>query len=358
MKLVTLSPSDPEFNEYLDGELLSGQRAVALNSLNDGKVRTRVTFKTQEPLSFKSQMKYLIKTFRVRQWPQVLTPLLVLISFFQLNDLNWRADISLVVLIGILFGYSAANMLGDYLDYRQGWDSVRSQAYSALTQGRLTSKSIKSVILFFAVVCIVCAIVLVTALDSLFFAVLMVASLLVYFWTQKPFRFKYRMGGEWVVFFLLGPLLSIGYSVAIVGKASTESFLIGVSFGALVLFQHLLLQFKQIMTASRCRHRSIMVSLGFDGAKKYVLGVWSLVGASTLIYQFAYIGWDWLVVFFAYIVFAGFKLYIKLKYVESPLGGRTRNFIHLANNLSIGLYFIWVSQSLWFFVLSGLFNAN
>lgn len=362
MKFETLLPSDERFKHYLNGSLNSGSKVVAVHSLNHGYPKTRVTFEVlrvglnhHTPIGF---AKAFLESLRARYWIFVLLPLLSYLSFCQVDGVVWRPDVALLVTLGIIFGFSSLAQLSDILDYQKGWDYSKPQDYTVLTKGWLTVAELKKSVIFGLSVSFLVLLFFIISLPINFLLLSAGALVVILFWLKSPFSLKYKVGGEIVVYLLLGPILMAGYALAIVGQVFPEDILLGSLFGLSSMFVYQLKRFFYLMPESRSKLCTTFVYLGFDKSKLYLLSLYSTLVLLTSSYQIFYHGWEWGALH-ALTGAAGIFLFNKrLGKTVSPLGQNICQLQAVGRGLIFISYSLWILQSTWYFVISGLFYAN
>jgi 1,4-dihydroxy-2-naphthoate octaprenyltransferase len=361
MRFQTLSPNDKDFKLYLDGQVSAENRAIKVNSLNDGYQKSKITFEIVDSRHLLDRPPFLfafLESLRVRYWIFVLLPLFVYLSFCQVDGVNWRFDMAILVILGSLFAFSSTAQLSDILDYQKGWDQIKPQDYTVLTKGWLCVLDLKKSVAFGLLVTLGIAVIMLVTLPTSFFALFIVVLFLALAWIQPPFELKYKTGGEIVIYLLLGPLLMTGFALAITGNVVFEDIILGSLFGLSSMFLYQLKRFQYLMPESRSKLSTTFVRLGFDKSKTYLL---ILIGAFLLLtaaYQFFFHGWEWAGVH-GLVGFIGIYVFkLRLKKTHSPLGHNVRKMQQIGRSLIFISYSIWILQSIWYFVIGGLFYAN
>jgi len=362
MRFKTCTFQDPELKTYLNGALPNGDVAVQINSLNDSMTKSQVTFEIFEKGVDRVQRPHFIFCFleslRIRYWVFILLPLLSYLSFLSLDGIQWRADVALLVLFGALFGFSSLAQLSDILDYKNGWDRTKPQDYTVLSKGWLTATDIKKSVVFGLVISFIIGTFLIWMLPFQFLALFGMAVGLVYIWIRPPFEFKYRIGGELIIYLLLGPILIVGFAIATVGKVYLEDVFLGSIFGLSAMFLYQLKRFQYLMSESRSQIYTTLVRLGFDRSKHYLLFIFIVLCLLTVGYQFFFHGFEWGFVYLIVSIICSYCLLQKLGQTVSPLGRNVYQLQSVGKSLTNLLYSLWILQSTWYIVISGLFYAN
>jgi 4-hydroxybenzoate polyprenyltransferase len=177
-------------------------------------------------------------------------------------------------------------------------------------------------------------------------------------WTQPPFELKYKIGGEIVIYLLLGPLLLTGLAMAIRGKVFFEDILLGSLFGLSAMFMYQLKRFQYLMPESRARLPTTFVKIGFDRSKAYLLFLLGTLLLLTTLYQYLFHGWEWGLVHGLVGLIGIYVFKLRLQKTYSPLGSSIRLVQKVGRSLIYISYSFWILQSTWYFVITGLFYAN
>src|SRR5690606_9838850 len=88
---------------------------------------------------------------------------------------------------------------------------------------------------------------------------------------------KYRGLGELALLVLGGPMITVGFSLAVSGKFDADVFSLGLIFGFLSSYVYYLKNIEELMADFSNRHSTLAVALGFDRAKNWACrGIWIL----------------------------------------------------------------------------------
>ena len=179
-----------------------------------------------------------------------------------------------------------------------------------------------------------------------------------FLWLRPPLELKYRLGGEFVIYLLLGPMLLVGFAVAITSEVFVEDVVLGSIFGLSAMFLYQLKRFQYLMSESRSHVLTTFVRLGFDKSKSYLLILFVTLVLLTAGYQWLFHGVEWGVIYFI-LGLASVSIFgRKLKQTVSPLGRNIWQLQTIGRSLVYIFYSAWVLQATWYFVISGLFYAN
>ncbi|MCX7982374.1 MAG: 1,4-dihydroxy-2-naphthoate octaprenyltransferase [Syntrophales bacterium] len=181
-----------------------------------------------------------------------------------LKDINWWWF--LITLIGIISLHAAANIFNDYFDTKTGVDQEDSPTVKyrphPIFAGLLTPRAliVEGFILLFtsAVIGVVAA--WFRTPHILWIGLLGV--LTSFFYTARPFHFKYRALGEVAVFLMWGPLMVEGAYAVQTGTIAIKPVIVSIPLGllvALVLFAN---NMRDIQHDSRRQIKTLGILLG------------------------------------------------------------------------------------------------
>ncbi|MFH0963340.1 MAG: prenyltransferase [Planctomycetota bacterium] len=158
-----------------------------------------------------------LRALRVFSFPLSVIPVAVAAAA-ALPPSDWRWDILLVSLLGVMTLHASGNLLNDYFDFRSGVDRKQEaddgRPGRLLVRGRLLPRDILAEA-FVALLIAAAAGAYLTWLRGpvvLAFGLTGVAGL--YAYTGPPFHLKYRALGEPLIFLVFGPLLMLGAAYA------------------------------------------------------------------------------------------------------------------------------------------------
>lgn len=165
---------------------------------------------------------------------QVLGPACAVLfyGFYKSWEISWALVVS--SLLGTLLFQIAVNALNDVEDYLRLIDipgTIRGQGI--LQKGWLSARQLR----FFGFASLIfgglCGLPAVIQYPSVLLGIGAIGFVGVFTFSNRPFGIKYRSFGDGVIFFLLGPLLTLGFSYAFFGQADFGTGLLGMFFGFL-----------------------------------------------------------------------------------------------------------------------------
>ncbi|WII70695.1 prenyltransferase [Bdellovibrio sp. 22V] len=350
-ELITLSKNSPEFDSYLLGTFAEDKRALPVQTLNVNSASETVTFRIVSTQGIKkpSALLVLLQTFKVRSFFFVLVPLFLVLTKNIVDQTMLDPLTTLIATVGVLLAFIAVNLRNDYMDHMKGVDRVLDRSGSrAIQNGWVTAAQVKSYSSVFLLLSILCAVPLVFAFPIL--AVVIALGLAIGVWAQfkKQNSFKYRIGGEVALFVMLGPLLTVGYQLAMGAPFDQESVWIGCVWGWLVLFVVHLRNFVNILPSSQARFTNTVTWLGFDKSRRMIAGWWVLFVLFNLAYHIWFAGFYWGFYLSLVLAFISINFVLKLKAISSSVGSELRAVFRSGFYLFLLTIGLWVFECLWY----------
>lgn len=144
----------------------------------------------------------------------------------------------LLILIALIFAHASNNLINDYFDYKQGIDTSdyhRTQ-YSPhpIVSGLMTEKELLFAFFIFGFIELLIAVYLTLkcGLPVLIFAI--IGFLLSVFYVAPPLKLKYRGFGELAIFFIWGPLITVGTYYVMSSNMDFHVWLASIPYGLVV----------------------------------------------------------------------------------------------------------------------------
>lgn len=355
MELRTLSRGDVDFEKYLDGSFSRSHRAIPVDTQNLNQVCETVTFKIIPKRDLRSSQKSLLaahswfRLLKVQKFLYVVFPVfLVLVKNIVDGTLQdpWSG---IIATISLFLAFLAVSFRNDYTDHMIGVDRVSTHSGSRVIQsGLLTAKQIKNM----GDIALLCALVLaipVTLVQPrVVYWILAAFALGTFAQFQARKSFKFRIGGELLLFLLVGPLLSTGYQVALGGQVDSDSLIIGLLWGWLVMFIHELSLLVDIVVYSRAGFRNTVTVLGFDLARRVLAFWWTLFVVFYFFYHLFFGGTYWGWYFSIALILLTPRLVLKFKSVESPIGSDLLALYRTGKNYFLLAIAVWSLENLWY----------
>jgi 1,4-dihydroxy-2-naphthoate octaprenyltransferase len=352
---LTLDRRHPDFEKYIFGTFSKTERAVPVQSLNVNTLQEQVTFEIRDVKDIE-QPGFFSRTLQIlkaKNFTLVLFPLfLILVKNIFDESIE---DIDLAVMSGLaaLFLHIAVNLTNDVQDHVRGLDRLVPNAGSrALQKGWTTAQSLRRASFFY-----------------LFFgALLALPSLIQYpeiWWTVLPLAvlglagllsyragLKYRAWSEWVIFLMLGPLLTTGYQLSFGGGFDLEVVFIGVLTGWLAVFLLHLRNWQQLVISSQAQFNNSVTRFGFEKSKKFIQWWWCGFVVLFVIYHgiYAPAAWQWVVAFGSVLISTSFL--VAMSDVESPLGSRMQIAVSVGHRVVAFISLLWFFEVIWIYFIT------
>lgn len=349
MELKTFLKSDPEFRRYLSGTFSKTARALPMRSLNVGTDREEVVFKVLElrEIALPPFFRRWAAIFKLHHLLWAMVPIFLILTKSWVDEDPIDLGLALASIAGVTALLIGGNLFNDYWDHMSGVDRVHPQSSDrALQQGWVTAQATRFWAFVFLIVGIVCGLPAIFArVELLPFVAISAAGILVYgvfSWRG----FKYRWGTELAMFWLLGPLLAIGFQSAATGAWDLETFLIGWLMGWLLVFALHLKNFEHLLVNAQVGFSNTMAALGFERAKSVLEIWWVLFAVQFVIYHLSYTPslWAWSSLIPALL---SVKFLRRLRALATPAGS------HITAVVAMGRLCLWSAVAVW--LLSGLF---
>lgn len=352
-QFVTLKKSDPLFMSYLLGTFSKDERAVPTQSFYVGSAQEEVTFRIvkKEDLKKPHFLLLYLQAFRISNVLYVLVPFLLVsvknIIDHELSDFRT----ALLACWGVVLGFIAAQLRNDYLDHLKGFDRLFEKAGSrAIQKAWLTAAEVRRWSYFFLILSLCFAIPVFLKQPKV--GLLVVLSLMLTLGAQFSRRtsFKYHIGGEFLLFLLLGPLLFSGYQLSFGQPLDQEIFVLGAVWGWLLVGQIHLKNFAQIFDLSHAGFKNTINWLGFDQARGFIALWWFAFIVFFYFYHAFFAGQYWGWYLSLSLLFFSTRFFIKLKSLKSPMGSDIHKIQIIGRRLFLLTVAMWTFESLWYFL--------
>lgn len=344
LELVTLHRQDEKFQDYLRGTFSQEKRAIPISSLNAHQKTEQVTFK----IVSKSEI---VPPFLGWHWLQILkirNLLMVAFPLFLILVTALSAGASLDLRIGTLAALGsfalmiAVNLQNDFLDHLSGLDRLHPDSRIRVIQkGWVTAEQMKRWSYFYAILGFGLGLPAIIKYPDIWWIVGGVLVFGIFGLTSYRMGLRYRLWSEFSVFFLLGPVLTLGLHFSFGGIWSFQILSFGVYSGLLSLFYLHIKNFEQIMVNDQARFLNTISFLGFEKSKWMLAAYWGilLLGLMAFYLQGAEL-WSLVSqVFFA--VYFTQKFYRKLFTLRSPIGSQISEACFAAKLGILTLMAIW-----------------
>ncbi len=357
-KLITLSKKDPLFHKYLWGRLQM-EVALPIQSLNVNSENEQVTFEVHDKADIQKPSTFviLLHALKLKNLIFVLFPLYaLLVKTITVRTLDFP-DLAMLSGLAAVFLFLAVSMKNDVQDHISGLDRIHPHAGNrALKEGWMSAQELARMSTGFLILGVSLGIPAIIAFPELLVLVGSLTLFGIFALTSYSFGHKYRRISEWIVFFILGPLLSLGFQISLNGRVDMESVALGFVFGWLILFVQHLKNFEQLVVNSQAKFNSSIVTMGFEKARYFLMGWWLSFLLFFVMYHqtFAASFWTWflgLVLFASSLPFMGSLLCLK-----SPLGSDLQKIIRQGRHLFLFALTLWILENVWYLIVKVSWN--
>lgn len=348
--LVTLDRSHPDFEKYIWGTFSKTHRAIATESLNVNTDQERVTFEIRpiETISMPGFFKRWYLIFKFQNFLLVVLPLaLVFVKNFISNNID-EPILAGFSAAGALLLYAAVSLASDVQDHVRGLDRILPQNQNqALPGGWVTAHKLRKLSYMLLAGAVIMGSPALVSFPEILWTILPLAALGVVGLISYKAGLKYRTWSEWVVFLMLGPLLTVGYQLAMGADLDVGVIFIGVLTGWLAVFLLHLKNWHHMMVHSQARLNNTVARFGFEKSKKFIIIWWMLFVVLFVLYQVIYTNDEWLWMMTAMVVFCSIPVLAALSEVESPLGSKLHRAYLVGNRMAYFVMAFWLLQSFW-----------
>jgi len=341
-QFVTISNKEAEkISSYLSGTFSDDYIALPIQRTNLSFEPEQVTFQLIKKSELKKPNFFALfaLTLKFKNWLYTLFPLsCVLVLFFKKHSLDLQIkDIVQIVLsiLGIFLLHSCVSLYNDFKDHMSLSDVYLYRKGSrAIQNGWFSAHQIKKISqIFFVSAMFVLLPIAIFYWKALWPSGVLLFSILAAQYYLKSYRF-YRWVSEISVFFLVGPILTVGFAKLLHEVFNLNLFetihltkIVGLGFfsGIIAFLSHQIKDFENIFTSSQLGLKNIVTELGFDRSKLYLimLTVLLLVFLQYLLLQI----FDFKIVFFVSLAMF-FKFLWTLTSVKSPVGSDMLSLIY------------------------------
>ncbi|PWU19320.1 MAG: hypothetical protein C5B49_05960 [Bdellovibrio sp.] len=345
--LKTLTRRDSEFDSYLLGTFSTQSRAIPVQTLNANSDSELVTFQIV-PVEEIHQPPWFIKwpeVFKVRSLILVAFPIFCLLTNNLADEVPMDATLVACSVLSALFIFVGANLLNDYFDYVRGLDRIHPEQ-KPIQKGWVTAAATRAWAAVYLAVGGLLGLPAVVVQPVLLYLVALPTGVALGAWLTRLRGLRFRRGAEILVFLMAGPLLTVGFQVAVTGQADVESLWIGALTGWFAVFLVHLKNFSSLMVNAQAGFQNTIVLLGFDRSKK-MLAIWWLVlliGFSA--YQYVYALPEWFVASLVGPPLISVSFWRKLREVKSPAGSGLQKLDQLGRTVALLLVTWWTIENL------------
>ena len=146
---------------------------------------------------------------------------------------------TLLVLIALVLAHASNNLINDYFDYKQGTDTPDYErlqyAPHPIASGLMSERTLLTAFVIFGLIEL--AVGIFFFINVGVWAIIFAAAgfLLSVFYVAPPVKLKYRGAGEFAIFLIWGPLITVGTYYVITGSMDMFAWLASIPYGLVVM---------------------------------------------------------------------------------------------------------------------------
>ncbi len=286
-ELVTVDRQHPEFDKYLLGTFAKESRAIPVRSLNVSSPLEKITFeiKSLNEILRPHPLRVWAQTAKIKNIFLVLAPLIVTCLTL------WQAGPpeSLYILILAFLGASclfiSANLRSEFFDHVRGLDRIDlSRSSHSIQLGWLAAYQVRKAANLFLVLGIMSGLPVVFYAPHLLWLGAFIFLIGVWEFSSSRLGFKYRAGGEFLAFWLFGPLLTGGMAMALHAELLPAIY-VGFVSGWLTTFVLHCKNLQKLLISSQAGVSNWVTRWGFEKSKKG-MSLWLLLSYIIVISTF------------------------------------------------------------------------
>lgn len=352
--LRTLSRTDADFSSYLLGTFSETERAIPLQTLNANSQSEQVTFQivSIKDISQPSFFKKWIEVFKFRSFLLVGFPIFAILTKNLIDDVEMDPIVTLSSVFGCFAILIGANLLNDYFDHMRGLDRIHpDQQRKPIQKGWVTAQATKNWALVYLILGIVLGIPAVFLEPTLLWLIAIPTAVALGAWLTRQKGLKFRRGAEYLIFLLTGPLLTVGFQLAISGEIDPEACWIGVLTGWFAVFLVHIKNFECLMVNAQAGLESTVVRLGFDKSRRLLAIWWGLFLLNFAIFHAVYAMTEWSIASFLLPPIVSYSFFKKLYSLSSPAGSEMKQFAKIARSVAVVVLGWWLVENFWLLLM-------
>jgi 1,4-dihydroxy-2-naphthoate octaprenyltransferase len=225
--------------------------------------QTQINSKTRSKLSI------WIQAFRPFAYSASVTPVILaamLALTYKMEGTYWFL-FPVILICAVLF-HTGANLVSEYFDYKNQVDKSDTFGSSrVLVEGLLKPKQVLNAGIIAFALGFVLGLILVYFRGTDILILGLIGLIGGYFYTAKPFQFKYIALGDLLIFLLFGPLLVLGAYLGLTGEMNYYVLLVSIPVGFLVVAILHANNTRDIKYDRRAQIKTLAMLVGLKGAK-------------------------------------------------------------------------------------------
>ena len=224
---------------------------------------------TQNNSKTRSKLSIWIQAFRPFAYSASVTPVILaaMLALTYNPDRTYWFLFPVILICAVLF-HTGANLVSEYFDYKNQVDKSDTFGSSrVLVEGLLQPKQVLNAGIILFALGFVLGLILVYFRGTDILILGLIGLIGGYFYTAKPFQFKYIALGDLLIFLLFGPLLVLGAYLGLTGEMNYSVLLVSIPIGFLVVAILHANNTRDIKFDRRAQIKTLAMLVGLKGAK-------------------------------------------------------------------------------------------
>lgn len=345
---------------YLKGTFSKTHRALPVQSLNVNTEQEKVTFSivSINDIEIPKFVKLWSQVFRIRYFLFVLFPIFLVFTKINLDEEIFDPLLALFSVLAALLLTLGGLLLSDYWDHMTGVDRVHPELGSqAIQKGWVTAQATKNWSLIYLFLGSIFGLPALWVFPEILFLVGIPSLFLLAAWIWPGLGIKFRKGAELIVFFLFGPLLTVGFQIACGVAIDLEVVFIGFLAGLLLVVLLFLKNFSIHIVQNQAQFQSYISGLKFEKAKLVVEFLWWFFVIMMSCYQYLFHAPEWFLGFVILVILFSLPFVLNLRKLSSPLGSQMQKLVFLGRRMILLTISLWVFQALYYWIVIELSNV-
>lgn len=354
---VTVNKNSPDFFKYLEGTFSDSQVAIPIESVNLNSHSESVTFELidKKDVTKLDYKEFFISLFKVYKFLYVLFPIFYISLYYYINNINFDVITMILSSFASLLLFVGVNLRSDYWDHIRGLDRViKSNQSKPIVKGWIKAITVKRMSWVFMLTSLLFSFPVMLAFPKVIIIIALSIAIIYFGLLKGQLTYRDYYLGDLFWALLVGPILSIGFELAISGNFHTQFIFFGVVWGILIFLKIQLSNFEFILAGSLAGVKNLINQVGFEKGKKFILINWIFFVFSFIFFHWVYFHWlVWCATVVVLLVMT-VRNYKALWNLSSPSGsdmGKAVLDFHQLYGLAVAL---WMVQALFLFVAKSM----
>lgn len=354
---ITVHKNSPDFLKYLEGTFSDTQVAIPMESVNVNSQSESITFELldKKEIQFPDLKEFLSSLLKFYKFLYVLFPVFYISLYYYVN--SWNFDVTTMILSAIasLLLFMGVNLRSDYWDHIRGLDRViKSNQSKPIVKGWIKAGTVRKLSLALMIASLVLSIPVMIAFPKVLVVIVLSVGLIYLGMLQGKTIYRDYYLGDLFWALLVGPMLAVGFEIAISGQWHLQFLIFGLVWATLIFFKLQLNNFEFLLAGSLAGIKNLVNQFGFENGKKFILGNWLLFIIVFALFQGAYFHWMvWLATVVALLIMT-IRNYKTLWHLPSPSGSDVSKAVLEFHQLYALAVTLWMVQTLFLFVMKSM----